>query len=248
MLPVSRVASIILRQEKRFDEAEAVLRRGLSVEPTNSLLLSYLVTVLRDARKYTAAEEVLRESLERQPENDRLLFVLAQVLHEQDREDDAREAMEHAIKINPDNPEALNYIAYSIVEQADKDTVTSEQLDHAHELISRALVLKPNDGFLLDTLGWVYYHRGDYRNAADTLERALAVVGNDPVIMEHCADAAIKIGDQSRAKSLYEAILDLQSRKGSGENDSQIIALKERVRRKLEALRSSSPDPGKDPT
>jgi tetratricopeptide (TPR) repeat protein len=74
-------------------------------------------------------------------------------------------------------------------------------------LIQRALKIQPDDGFYIDSLGWVYYQRGDYPKAVEQLERAVELTADDPTIIEHLADAYDKAGKTDRALSRYRDAL-----------------------------------------
>jgi tetratricopeptide (TPR) repeat protein len=99
------------------------------------------------------------------------------------------------------------------------------QLDEAEDLIVRALKLSPNDGFYIDSLGWVYYQRGDYIRAVEQLERAVEITVDDPMIIEHLADAYEKAGKSDRAVTRYRDAL-----KRTKEND-QIKRIREKIQR-----------------
>jgi Tfp pilus assembly protein PilF len=104
--------------------------------------------------------------------------------------------MKRAIEINPKNAPALNYLGYTWAEMG-------VQLDEAEDLIQRALKITPNDGFYIDSLGWVYYQRGDFARAVEQLEKAVELTVDDPTIIEHLADAYEKAGKQERAVARY---------------------------------------------
>src|SRR5258708_8576603 len=90
--------------------------------------------------------------------------------------------MKKAIELNPANAQALNYLGYSYAEQG-------TNLVEAEKLIRRALHIEPQDGFYVDSLGWVYYQKGDYKKAVEQLERAVNLTGSDSTITEHLGDA-----------------------------------------------------------
>ena len=77
-------------------------------------------------------------------------------------------SMKKAIELNPKNAAALNYLGYTWAEMG-------VQLDEAEDLIMRALKIQPNDGFYIDSLGWVYYQKGDYPKR----RRAVGTGGGD---------------------------------------------------------------------
>jgi len=126
--------------------------------------------------------------------------------------------MKKAIELNPKNAAALNYLGYTWAEMG-------IQLDEAEELITRALKIQPNDGFYIDSLGWVYYQKGEYPRAVEQLERAVEITVDDPTIIEHLADAYEKVGKSDRAVTRYREAL-----KRTKEND-QIKRIRDKIQR-----------------
>jgi len=100
------------------------------------------------------------------------------------------------------------------------------QLDEAEDLVQRALKNQPDDGFYIDSLGWVYYQKGEYPKAVEQLERAVEITGDDPTIIEHLADAYEKAGKPDRALARYRDAL-----KRTQETDQS-----KRVREKIQRL------------
>jgi tetratricopeptide (TPR) repeat protein len=129
--------------------------------------------------------------------------------------------MQRALARNPDNASALNYIGYTWAERG-------LRLDEAERMINRAIELRPEDGFIVDSLGWVYYmrarpllQRGPSREATRYLERALAeleradrLTGGDPVISEHLGDTYLLLDQKQRALEHFEEALSLEPREG----------------------------------
>src|SRR5262249_59114846 len=97
------------------------------------------------------------------------------------------------------------------------------KLDEAEQLIRRALQLEPNDGFYIDSLGWVYFKRGDYPRAIEYLERAAELAGEDPTIVEHLGDAYHKTGRNDSALQSYRDAL------GQAKDAVQIQRLKGKI-------------------
>jgi Flp pilus assembly protein TadD len=108
--------------------------------------------------------------------------------------------MQKAIELNSSNAAALNYLGYTWAEQGIR-------LDEAENLIRRALAVDPNEGFYVDSLGWVYYQRGDYVKAVENLEHAVELVGDDPTVIEHLGDAYEKAGRMTDASRTYNEAL-----------------------------------------
>ena len=79
-------------------------------------------------------------------------------------------------------------------------------------MIRKALEKKPGDGYIQDSLGWVYYQKGDYQKALEELMKAHNRVPDDPVIAEHIGDVYLKLGDRANAVSFYEKALSLDKK------------------------------------
>ena len=80
-------------------------------------------------------------------------------------------------------------------------------LDEAETLIQTALKIKPEDGYITDSLGWVFYKRGQYSQALKWLNKAAQLVPDDPVIMEHLGDVYLQLGSTEKALNYYQRSL-----------------------------------------
>lgn len=98
---------------------------------------------------------------------------------------------------------AQNYIAYMWAERGEK-------LDLGLKLIQKALTVDPENGAFLDTLGWIYYMQGRYAAALNELQKAGAVVGDDPSVWEHLGDTYLKLGNLDEASRHWKKALELE--------------------------------------
>ncbi len=103
----------------------------------------------------------------------------------------------------PDDAAVCNFYGYILAEM-------KKDLGHAEELVKHALSQEPENGFFIDSLGWVYYQRGEYQSAVDELERAIRIVGQDPVILEHLGDAYSALARYRDALAAYQQSDSLQ--------------------------------------
>ena len=76
---------------------------------------------------------------------------------------------------------------------------SGRNIDEAKELINKAVKLRPNDGYFVDSLGWAYYRMGEYKKAVSELEKAVSLVPNDPIINDHLGDAMWRAGYEHEA-------------------------------------------------
>lgn len=231
MFVQSRVlAALLLRQEQEVERAEELLREALLEKPDNQQLRTSLVLLLREQRKFDQAEQELKGALEQNPDDEVLLFNYALVTHELEKEDRAMELMEKVVEINPQNVDALNFVAYSLAEQGGN-------LERAQDLIEQALKIKPDDAYFIDTLGWIYYQKKEFQEAKKTLARAVQIVDDNIVILEHYADTLLKLGKRADAVDIYSRALSF-SAKASGREDQEAIS---RIKEKLRDLVDSDP-------
>ena len=105
----------------------------------------------------------------------------------------AEKELKAALVHQPDHPYVLNYLGYAWADRG-------EHLEQSLEMIRRAVELRPSDGYITDSLGWVYYRVKDYENAVTYLERAVELLPNDPTINDHLGDAYWKVGRNLEAK------------------------------------------------
>jgi tetratricopeptide (TPR) repeat protein len=148
--------------------------------------------------------DILKEGLKYNERNTDLLYRLGIVLDKLKRNEECIEKMEMIIKINPKHADALNYIGYTY---ADKGIY----LDRALELIEMALEYKPNSGYIMDSLGWVYFRKGQYDKALEELKRAAELTPEDPTINEHLGDVYFKKKDYEKALKNYKRALSLEN-------------------------------------
>ena len=108
-----------------------------------------------------------------------------------------------AMELDPDQPSVLNQLGYNWVERNFK-------LKEGLALLEKAVKLKPDDGNMLDSLGWAHYRLGDYQEAIKLLERAAALEPKNSEIRDHLGDAYWRTGRQDEARKSWEQALSLK--------------------------------------
>jgi Flp pilus assembly protein TadD len=108
----------------------------------------------------------------------------------------------HALDLAPDQPYVLNYLGYSWTEQ-------DRNLPQARQMIEKAVEQRPNDGSILDSLGWVTLRQGDVRGAVRWLERAVELDPEDPTVNGHLGDAYWAAGRKREANFQWRRALTL---------------------------------------
>jgi len=77
-------------------------------------------------------------------------------------------------------------------------------------MLHQAVELRPEDGFIVDSLGWAYYRLEQYEKAVTYLERAVTLEPGDPVINDHLGDAYWRVGREREARYQWERALTLE--------------------------------------
>lgn len=108
-----------------------------------------------------------------------------------------------ALELNPEQPYVLNYLGYSWVDKG-------LNLVEARQMIERAVALRPDDGYIVDSLGWVLYRLNDFKGAVENLERAVELRPQDPTINDHLGDAYWRVGRLNEARFQWRRALTLK--------------------------------------
>ncbi|MEH6405200.1 MAG: tetratricopeptide repeat protein [Sneathiella sp.] len=108
-----------------------------------------------------------------------------------------------ALKLQPNHPQVLNYLGYSWADRG-------ENLDGAKGMLIKAVSLRPRDGYIVDSLGWLYYRLQDFKNATSQLERAVSLQPEDPTINDHLGDAYWRVQRFNEARYQWQRALWLE--------------------------------------
>jgi Flp pilus assembly protein TadD len=111
--------------------------------------------------------------------------------------------LQKALQLYPEQPLVLNYLGYSWIDQ-------NRNLKQGMALIEKAVALKPDDGYIVDSLGWAHYRLGNFKEAVRYLERAVELRPEDPVLNDHLGDALWQVGRQREARYQWEQALTLK--------------------------------------
>ncbi len=113
----------------------------------------------------------------------------------------AEKELKAALEFQPDHPYILNYLGYT---WADKGV----NLQEALKMIRRAVDLRPFDGYITDSLGWVLYRMKNYEDAVSVLEEAIAILPYDPTVNDHLGDAYWQVGRKLEAKFQWKRAVE----------------------------------------
>jgi tetratricopeptide (TPR) repeat protein len=192
--------ALIYQDKGMLNDAVAFIRNLIEKDPDNPEYHFYLGLFHEELEEYDIAEKALLKAIEMNPDDSRFHFRLGVVYDKGGQKEKSIQSLKTVISIDPKNSNALNYLGYTYADMG-------ENLDEAERLIREALNYKPDDGYITDSLGWVYFKKGLYSKAVEYLKKAAAIVADDPVILEHLGDAYLKMNEREKALETYNRAL-----------------------------------------
>ncbi len=196
--------AFILKEQDRDDEAVQLLQKGIAAYPDKLELYLSLATLYDAIDRDEEGLKLLLGVESRFGGDPRFQFRVGVLYDKLDRKHDSIERMKRVIALNPRDAQALNYLGYTYAEMG-------INLDEALEYIKRALEIRPDDGFFVDSLGWIYYRLKRYDEAVVQLERAATLVSDDPTVLEHLGDAYLAHKEPKKALTVYKKAQRLDS-------------------------------------
>ena len=209
--PMRRNANIQLAIDldglDRTEEARKLLDKLIAEQPKDVEAILALGNILRGRKKYDECGEVYSKgvaTIGQAQRSDWLVFYFRGICLERARQWDKAEAdLKKALELFPEQPQVLNYLGYSWIDQG-------VNLDEGMRMIRRAVEQRPEDGYIIDSLGWAHYRIGQYDEAVKQLERAVELKPEDPTINDHLGDVYWRVGRVTEAKFQWSHAKDLK--------------------------------------
>ncbi len=197
-----RLKGHVLMYDPRQGNAVDALARARAARPNSPKLVLELVQALQLDGQMARARSELILAAAQWPKDVRFPFALGLLIHRMDGEDAGFEAMQAVLKLDSEHPLALNYVGFTLAERG-------ERLDEAEDMIRRALVKRPDNAAIVDSLGWVLFKTGRLPEAEKTLHQALRLSPNEAEIHFHLAMVLRSLGREALALEAFERALKL---------------------------------------
>jgi tetratricopeptide (TPR) repeat protein len=208
--PLSRNAEIQLAgdldQLDRSDEAKKRLEHVIAERPKDTEAILALGNIQRGRKEFAECADTYGKAIDTIANPDKsnwVVFYFRGICYERSHQWSSAEAdMKKALELFPEQPLVLNYLGYSWVDQG-------VHLDDGMDMIRRAVEQRPDDGYIVDSLGWANFRTGNYDEAVKNLERAVELKPDDPTINDHLGDAYWRVGRTLEAHYQWSQAKDL---------------------------------------
>src|ERR1700682_6448133 len=210
--PLKRNAQIQLATNldaaERSDEAIKILKTVTTEDPKDIEAIMALGNIERGRKKFADCAQTYSLGIDALPPNNdkanSVYYYYRGICEERSKQWSKAEAdMRKALELQPEQPHVLNYLGYSWIDQG-------INLDEGMKMIKRAVDQRPDDGYIVDSLGWAYYRIGNYEDAVKNLERAIDLKLEDPTINDHLGDAYWRFGRTLGAQFQWAADRELK--------------------------------------
>ena len=191
----------------RTDEAKKRLEHVIAEHPKDTEAIIELGNIQRGRKDFAACGDTYTKAIDTIPKPEKsnwVMFYFRGICFERSHQWPAAEAdMKKALELYPDQPLVQNYLGYSWVDQG-------AHMDQGMDMIRKAVEQRPDDGYIVNSLGWAYFKTGNYDEAVKNLERAVELKPEDPTINDHLGDAYWRVGRTLEAHFQWSHAKDLK--------------------------------------
>jgi tetratricopeptide (TPR) repeat protein len=196
-VPAQSRYALLLARRSGVDAARRYLHSlELTDDAQQVQIIQAEANMLREVREHEQCYRVLNEALESYPDNPSLLYDVALAAEKIDRIDIVESRLLRLIELEPDSAQAYNALGYTLADRTDRYA-------DAREFVAEALVLSPEDPYILDSMGWVEYRLGNYDEAIRYLRHAYDV-SQDPEIAAHLGEVLWVTGTRREARRIWD--------------------------------------------
>ena len=189
----------------RYEEVISISESANQYSPDNSFIQFFSGVAYMMTNQYEEAEHWLMEAANSPSQRtfrSVIYGTLGDVKHELEKWSESVDAFQNALRLDRNNHTALNNYAYYL-------SLRSENLDEALEMSKRAVGMEPQNAAYLDTLGWIYFKKGDFNAALEYIQQSVDTGDASAEVYEHLGDVYEALGDMSKAREWWEKAFEL---------------------------------------
>ncbi|WP_376876852.1 tetratricopeptide repeat protein [Albirhodobacter sp. R86504] len=217
-----------LESEGKPEAAQEALTALSKANPDQPLVWSSLADLLRRTERYEEAIAAYSKLIDLTNESGGagwVAFYARGISYERSGDWPKAEAdFRKALELEPDQPLVLNYLGYFYIDR-------NENLDEALSMIERAVVERPEDGAIMDSLGWGLFRVGRYTEAVAAMEAAVELMSDDSLVNDHLGDVYWAVGRQREARFQWRRALSFKP-----EEEKDAERMRAKIDRGLDAV------------
>ena len=194
------------------------LEKVVDLWPKNKLVLYRLASYYKSKKQFYKSIKIYKDILDQHKYNDRDIFLYASNLDKIGKWKQAKVLFLQLLKKNPEDTYTLNYVSYKLA-------LKNQELDLALDLIEKALIIDPNNGYFLDTLGWVEFKRKNYNSAVFFLEKSVSILPRSAEVIDHLGDCYLLLDRKREALFEWKKALKYET------DESIVEKIKDKIRK-----------------
>jgi tetratricopeptide (TPR) repeat protein len=191
-------------RQKDYERSDRYFNHVIERDADNHLAYFYMGMVSLWQEDLAGAEKEMRRAISIKNDNESYYFYLAVTLEKMKRYEETESVLKKAMELQDTSARVYNFLGYLYADR-------NYKLEESLQLINKALAMEPENGAYLDSLGWVYYRKGNYTQALRNLlraERNMQDEGTaDPVVYDHIGDTYLKLGNVDEALRYWKKAL-----------------------------------------
>lgn len=221
-------ASFLIKQLGDSDLAKKVLQESIDNKIENPQSYYLMAQLHEDQKELQKALSILNLAESKFSKNTQLVFYKGTILDKLNLKPQMIEKMKKVLELESDHVQAMNYLAFTWAEM-------NTELELAEKYARLAVQKEKEDAFILDTLGWVLYKKGEMKEAREILEQAHSMQPTIAIIADHLGDVYAKLERFEKAKLLFTKAIE-------GETDqTKIKDIQAKLSKTLELIKLRQP-------
>ncbi|MFQ5483188.1 MAG: tetratricopeptide repeat protein [Nitrospinaceae bacterium] len=211
--------------DSQMEESVKLLRASLKLQPSNDRLFHSLALAQMSLNRFPKAIKSIQKAIALNQKKDTYYFELGALYERMGEYQQSVQAMRQVLSINPNHSNAHNFIGYLFA-------VQGTNLDEAVNHLQKALSVQPRNGYFLDSLGWIYFKKGNFVEALRQIKRAMIYTSPDPVLYDHLGDVHFSMKNFPEARKAWKTSLALAMKKQDDPNSE--VPDPEELQRKIQ--------------
>ncbi len=205
---IKKEAQILIKKKGDEEGMNFIISKFKKINKPNKKMVFDIANFYKNSKNYEKAVEYYTKIISSLDSNSKiksdLLYRRGGSYERLGHYSKADEDLLNSLKINPDDAYVLNYLAYSWLERDYK-------IDEAMKMLEKAYVLKTNDPYITDSVGWAYYLIENYVEAEKYIKRAVELMPEDPTVNDHYGDILWKLKRNIQARYFWNYVLSLDN-------------------------------------